>query len=59
MERIGYLLGRNGKEVEEGEQVEEAGLVAEVMEVREAIEGSSGAALELLKGVNDGECDAN
>jgi molecular chaperone HscB len=57
MERIGYLLGRNGKEVGEGEAVEDAGLVAEVMEAREAIEGSTGAALARLKAGNDGKCD--
>ncbi|KAF8560356.1 hypothetical protein OG21DRAFT_1392315, partial [Imleria badia] len=59
MERIGYLLGRNGKEVGEGEAVEDAGLVAEVMEAREAIEGSTGAALARLKAGNDGKYKVN
>lgn len=55
MERIGYVLGRNGKEVGEGEQMEDMGLIAEVMEVREAIERSTGEELGQLKEANDGK----
>lgn len=56
MERIGYVLRRNGQEVGEGEQVEDMELIMEVMEAREAVEVSRGAALEELKAANDGEC---
>ena len=56
MERIGYVLGRNGKEVGEGEQVEDMGLIMEVMEAREAVEQSAGAALSGLRAANDGKC---
>ncbi|KAF8445939.1 hypothetical protein L210DRAFT_3758111 [Boletus edulis BED1] len=55
MERIGYVLGRNGKEVGEGEQVEDMGLIMEVMEAREAIEQSEGEVLVKLRETNDGE----
>lgn len=56
MERITYVLGRNGQEVGEAEQVEDMGLIMEVMEVREAIERSGGEGLERLKEANDGKC---
>lgn len=58
MERIGYVLRRNGKEVGEAEQLEDMTLIAEVMEVREAIDHSTGNALEKLKAANDGERDS-
>ncbi|KAG8219813.1 hypothetical protein J3R82DRAFT_786 [Butyriboletus roseoflavus] len=58
MERIAYVLRRNGKEVGEGEQMDDMGLMVEVMEAREAIEGSNGEGLVRLKAVNDGKQNA-
>lgn len=56
MERIGYVLGRNGEEVGEAEQVDDMELIMEVMEVREAIERSGEEGLGRLKEANDGKC---
>ena len=58
MERIGYVLGRNGKEVGEAEQMEDMGLIVEVMEAREAIERSAGEELGQLTAANDGKWQA-
>ncbi|KAG9314361.1 hypothetical protein JVU11DRAFT_5155 [Chiua virens] len=55
MERIGYVLERHGKSVGEGEQAEDMGLIAEVLEVREAIEQSDAAGLARLRETNDGK----
>jgi molecular chaperone HscB len=55
MERIGYVLGRNGTAVGEAEQMEDMGLIVEVMEAREAIERSAGDELAQLKAANDGK----
>lgn len=56
MERITYVLRRNGEEVGETEQVDDMELIMEVMEAREAIERSVGEGLGGLKEANDGEC---
>ena len=55
MERIGYVLQRNGRAVDETEGAD-AALIAEVLETREAIEQSSGDALARLGAVNQGKC---
>lgn len=55
MERIAYVLQRNGKEVGEGEGMEDMELMVEVMEAREAIEESDGEGLGRLREANDGK----
>ncbi|KAI9572966.1 hypothetical protein HD554DRAFT_1985728, partial [Boletus coccyginus] len=55
MERIGYVLGRHGQAVGEGEQVEDMGLIMEVMAAREAVEQGGVEGLAALKAANDGK----